>query len=73
LSSEELARLFPKGKPVVTPKTVRVHTGMDNLEQSIATILSGAPMAIRSFKVDVDYTYRIKKMASVTVKAPVST
>jgi hypothetical protein len=56
-------------KPVKTPKTLRVHTGMDDIESGIAAILVDAPMAIRSFKTEVTFTYRIKKQASVTVRA----
>ncbi len=56
-------------KPVITPKTLRVHTGMKNLDKGIETLLAGAPMAIRSFKVEASYTYRIKKEVGVTVRS----
>ncbi len=51
--------------PVSTPKTIRVHTALvDN-----AVLLANAPLAIRSFKVNVKYNYIIKKKASVIVRA----
>ena len=65
LGSDVLKKSFID-KPVKTPKTLRVHTDIG--EQGIDSILAGAPMSIRSFKVEVGYTYRIKKEASVTVK-----
>ncbi len=58
-----LSKFFPE-EPIVTPKTLRVQTAATD----VATVLAGAPLAIRSFKVTVDYAYRIKKEASVTVK-----
>ncbi len=69
LEGKILEKFFVQ-KPVTLPKTLRVHTDID-YEQGIGVILGGAPMAIRSFKSEVVYTYRIKKEVSVTVKQEV--
>ncbi len=61
LEGDALKRLF--GKPIVLPKTIRVHTGISDP----ALVLSNAPMAIQSFKVGVEYVYVIRKGVEVIV------
>ncbi len=64
---EILDRLFlPDEKPVRLKKNIRVETIITDK----AALMANAPLAIRSFKVTVDYEYRIKKQVSVTVQAP---
>ncbi len=64
---EILDRLFPpEEKPIHLKKNIRVETRIDDK----AKLMANAPLSIRSFKVMVDYDYRIKKQASVTVRAP---
>jgi len=61
-----LKQLFPKEKPdqpITLPAKPRVHTRIVD----IPTVLADAALAIRSFKVDVEYTYRLKREATVTV------
>lgn len=61
-----LEKLFSKEKnrPISTPKINRVST----IFKDPAMILAGAPLAIRSFKVNIGYTYRIKKQIGVNVR-----
>jgi hypothetical protein len=66
---EILDRLFPPiEKPVRLRKNIRVETMIADK----ATLMANAPLAIRSFKFAIDYDYRIKKTATVTVQAPKS-
>jgi hypothetical protein len=64
---EILDRIFPPiEKPVRLRKNIRVETMITDK----AALMANAPLAIRSFKVTIDYDYRIKKTATVTVQAP---
>lgn len=62
-----LDKIFsPDEKPVRLKKNIRVETSIIDK----AKLMANAPLSIRSFKVTVDYDYRIKKQVSVTVRAP---
>ncbi|MEM3154935.1 MAG: hypothetical protein QW165_05245 [Candidatus Woesearchaeota archaeon] len=62
---EILNHLFPPiEKPIRLKKNIRVETMIADR----AALMANAPMSMRSFKVTVDYTYRIKKSASVIVR-----
>ena len=56
----QLTEFFPDK---IFTKTLRVQTQGRSVEE----LLGGAPLAIRSFKVDVTYTYRINKDVDITV------
>jgi hypothetical protein len=65
LSASTLNEIFTTSRGrVMTPKTIRVQTRVDDMQ----TVLSNAPLAIRSFKVSADYTFRTKNQVLVTVK-----
>ncbi|VVB81458.1 Uncharacterised protein [uncultured archaeon] len=57
-----LSKLFKP--PVATPKTVRVHTKLEDMN----VLLANAPLAIRSFKTTVTYSYVVKKKIGVNVQ-----
>lgn len=54
---------FEEGKPLNLPKSFRFETEIDSIQQ----ILGGAPLAVHSFKLDAEYTFRIKKTFDVRV------
>jgi len=60
LFAQDAARFFPDK---IFTKTIRVQTQGRSTEE----LLGGAPLAIRSFKVDVDYTYTIDTSVDITV------
>jgi len=67
---EILDRLFPPDeKPVSLRKNIRVETMITDR----GILMAKAPLSIRSFKLTIDYTYRIKKAQSVTVQQPKTT
>lgn len=61
LEADILKRLF--AKPIVLPKTIRLHTSIFNTQ----ALLANAPLALRSFKVSIEYQYVIRKGVEVTV------
>lgn len=64
---EILDRLFPKfEKPILLKKNIRVETLITDKK----TLMANAPLAMRSFKVSIDYDFRIKKIKDVTVQVP---
>jgi len=51
-------------KPIIMPnKKLRFETKIDSVDK----LLGGAPLAVNSFRVDVEYTFRIKKTFDVRV------
>lgn len=62
IEGEEAKRIYYK--PLILPKTISVHTRID----SNSKILAGTPLAIRSFKANIDYKYRVKKSVGVTIR-----
>ncbi len=66
VDGEELKKLIGRESPVVIPKEIHIPTEISQPD-GISTILAGDKMAIRSFKVDAEYTYRIEKLVPVTV------
>ncbi len=60
LDEKDLKNLFPDN---IFTKTIRVQTQGRSTEE----LLQGAPLAIRSFKVEADYVYQISRDAQVTV------
>ena len=67
LSSKILAKMFPVSKPG-QPISMPVSFGITTTVTDQDTILASAPLAIRSFKVDATYKYRIKKKIAVDVR-----
>lgn len=53
-----------EGKALILPKSFRFETEVDS---NIQQILGGAPLAVHSFKLDAEYTFRIKKTFDVRV------
>jgi hypothetical protein len=51
-------------KPIIMPAKLRFETKLDG---DIQKILGGAPLAVHSFKLDAEYTFRIKKTFDVKV------
>lgn len=51
-------------KPLILPAKLRFDTSIDG---GIDRLLGGAPLAVHSFKLDAEYTFRIKKTFEVRV------
>ncbi len=64
---EILDRIFP---PIETPVRLKKNIRVETIITDKAILMANAPLAIRSFKVTVDYDYRIRKTVAVTVQAP---
>jgi len=67
---EILKRLFPVDEtPVRLRKNIRVETMIADR----GVLMAKSPLSIRSFKLTMDYNYRIKKSQSVTIKEKLPT
>ncbi len=63
LNAEEYIK-SEANKPLILPAKLRFDTRLDG---SIDKLLGGAPLAVHSFKLDSEYTFRIKKTFDVRV------
>lgn len=66
ITGDMLAQLFPPEELKKPFKTIRVQTGISSTDE----LLGQAPLAIRSFKVRAEYTFKIHKETSVTITKP---
>jgi len=65
ITGNELIKIF--GKKVSTPKTVRIHSKVRDFN----ALFEGAPLAIRSFKVNIKYVYTNSKTVQVGIRKEV--
>ncbi|MBI4146486.1 tripartite tricarboxylate transporter TctB family protein [Candidatus Woesearchaeota archaeon] len=63
-TEEQLKELYSEEDLAQPFKTIRIQTDLASTQQ----LLANAPLAIRSFKTEIDYVFRIKKTVDVTIE-----